>query len=151
MSKRQILSSVYQVANTHAGPLPDAGNLTRILILLPESADWADEKAYLIKMFEAAGQTFGTDYSIVRIPNGATLSWIDLVRSSTVRDIYLFGIHPQQLGLQSNLKPGLPVTCSDILIFRTDLPLKVMNNGEMRATLWNFFQKRYLNREVENG
>lgn len=144
MNKDQILSTVYLANPTHPSPVLDQFQPTKILILLPESTEWTEEKAYLIKMFEAAILTYGTDFSIVRIPAGSHISWVELLRATSAKDVYLFGIHPQQLGLQSNLIPGLPVLCGDILIFRTDVPLKVKNNEHIRSTLWKFFQKRYL-------
>lgn len=116
---------------------------------MPESNEWTEEKAYLIKMFEIAGQTLGSDFAIVRIPADCNLSWVSILQATKARDVYLFGVHPGQVGLQSNLIPGIPVSMGDILIFRTDVPLKVKNNEQIRATLWKFFQKRYLNIENE--
>lgn len=149
MKNGQILSTVYEVNPALPGTLADEFHPARILILLPESNEWTEEKAYLIKMFEIAGQTLGSDFTIVRIPAACNLSWVSILQATKANDVYLFGVYPGQVGLQSNLIPGLPVLMGDILIFRTDVPLKVKNNEQMRATLWKFFQKRYLNIENE--
>lgn len=149
MKNGQILSTVYVVNPVLPGTLADKIHPARILILLPESNEWTEEKAYLIKMFEAAGQTLGVDFAIVRLPADCNLSWVSILQATKARDVYLFGVHPKQAGLQSNLIPGLPVSLGDTMIFRTESPLKVENNKQIRATLWEFFQKRYLNIENE--
>lgn len=115
-----------------------------ILALLPESKDWEAEREFLIKVFTAANKKLDQDVLFWPIPRDVQLSFPDLQQHIHFSDLYLFGVEPAQIGLQSMLPMGIPVQIGEVFIYRTDLPLKVQNSTDMKAPFWELLKKRYV-------
>ncbi len=144
MKPVEILPSIIlQPESTKGFDLPIKPSIS-ILILLPESSQWDEEKAYLSKMFEAAQKELDMDVLLWQMPMGGTVSFNDLIQQSSITDIYLFGVEASQIGLQSSLPMGYSAQIGETFLYRTDSPLKVSKNGEMKKRIWELFQKRYL-------
>ncbi len=144
MKSDPILPEVVFLPESHPGlPFPFDPSIS-ILVFLPESSHHDEEIAYLTKMFGAAQKVMGKDILTVSLTSSDQLTFHDLSRQSAISDIYLFGIEASQIGLQSSLPYGSSAQMGDIFLHRTDLPLKVSKNEEMRKRIWDLFQKRYL-------
>ena len=115
-----------------------------ILALLPDSSDREEEIEFLIKVFNASNKELGKDVLIWSIPGNVQLSFPDLQQHIHFSDLYLFGVEPAQIGLQSTLPLGVPVHLGEIFICRTDLPLKVQNTEEIKRPFWEILKKRYV-------
>ncbi len=116
-----------------------------ILVLLPESSQWEEEQVFLSKVFTAAEKEMDKDVLLWPISENVHLSFPDLQHHLHFSDLFLFGVEPEQIGLQSTLPMGVPVHLGQVFLYRTDLPLKVMNSSEIKIRLWDLLKKRYKN------
>lgn len=144
MKSDEILPSVVLLPESSPGFEQIDNPAVSILILLPESNQWDEEKTYLSKMFEAAHKEVDKDIIIQQLAPESIVSFQEMIRQTSITDVYLFGIEASQIGLQSSLPFGYSVHIGNIFLYRTDSPLKVSKNAEMKKRIWDLFQKRYL-------
>lgn len=119
-----------------------------ILVLIPVTSEFEEEKAFLTKVFAAAQKQMDDDVYIWPLPSGIQLAFPSLHQHFQFTDLYLFGVLPEQIGLQTSLPRGIPVHLGEILIYSTDAPLKVSNNNDIKKPLWELLRTKYTDADI---
>ena len=149
MKSKEIVPEIYVLPDPPWTDNEEFQSPAEILVILLESDSWDEEREYLVKVFSAAKKEMDKDMHVLRLPASARVTFSDLKQQTSFKDLYLFGVEAGQIGLQSTLPYGILVQLGETMIYRTDTPLKVRNNKEMRNRLWQLFKNRYLH--VDNG
>ncbi|HTO17204.1 MAG TPA: hypothetical protein VLZ83_15670 [Edaphocola sp.] len=108
-----------------------------VLFILPYLDKNESEKS-LFKIFNACGlnneEIFITQDLIL---------WADITKSQTVKDVFLFGINPEDIGVYYQVFPYSFMPISNKKLIVADSIDVIMNNQQLKMDFWNNCLKPY--------
>ncbi|MBR9921611.1 MAG: hypothetical protein GYB31_12305 [Bacteroidetes bacterium] len=112
-------------------------------ILLVSDTEIAPHREMVGKMIGAIQFDLVSDVQTIEITTEEAFSLMRLCRGSDIKEIILFGIDPEKLGLHLEWPLFRPLLLSGYKILQAESLNKISNNKDNKLKLWNALQQMF--------
>ncbi len=133
--KSTLIPDIYDKFWEDISDINEPKNTKSVLILCTPFANGSAEEQQLYKMM-AACKLESSQYVIFQINEGNVIAWHKIKEKYAPEIIFLFGIHPQQLGISSLFMLNEPNSFSECIWLPTLSLNNLENNREAKRHLW---------------
>lgn len=134
--KTKIVNNTLDKFWTENTKLLNGKRATKVLVVTTEFSKNGNEEALLHKMMGACN--LNTDeYYLVQIETGSLESWHKMHTVLKPKVVFLFGVHPQQLGISALFKLNEPNRFYNCILIPASPLTEIEKNINLKSYLWN--------------
>jgi len=120
------------------------GGIAKHLLIVKNSADSApDLVAFLAKILAAVKFDLAQDAGTLDITPDRRTSLVSVCQNADIKDVIIFGIQPQALGLNIGVVKNHPTSISGIQFIFTDSLSDMNTNAALKKPFWLGLQKMF--------